>query len=200
MTINWDILISTGLGALIGSVLTLIATYVAHKLDRNAVKENERKLVFGFLQGVHDEIETLWDNYQEKVGARVESLQQGQPFQYYWAVTQEYFTIYTENAHLIGMVDEHDLRKQIVSTYARAKGLIDSYRLNNELVHKYEQAALIYAETEEEAHAQQANAIMQGLVTYAVSLKQSHSEVKSDVNILLRSLRKKGVLANGDNA
>ena len=197
MVINWDTLVSSGLGALIGSVLTLIATYLAHLLDRTKVKENEEKLVFGFLQGIHDEIETLWENYNGKVGVHVESLQQGQPFQYYWAVTQEYFTIYTENAHLIGCIDDHDLRKRIVSTYAKAKGLIDSYRMNNELVHKHEQSELIYEETKEEAHAKQAQAGIQILVSYASALKQSHSEVKADVTALLRALRKKGVLSNG---
>jgi hypothetical protein len=197
MTINWETLISSGLGALIGSALTLLATYFSHQLDRDKAKEDEAQLIFGFLQGIHDEIETLWDNYNENVGAHVESLQQGQPFQYYWAVTQEYFTIYTENAHLIGRVDDHDLRKQIVSAYARSKGLIDSYRLNNELVHKYEQAASIYAETQAETHGQQANARMQSMIMYAASLKESHTKVKADVTALLRALRKKGVLANG---
>lgn len=194
MAINGDVLISTGIGAFVGSALTLVATLVAHKLERDKNKEDEDELIFGFLQGIHDEIETLWDNYNEKVGAHVESLQAGQPFANYWAAFQEYFTIYSGNAHLVGRIDDHDLRKQIVSAYARAKGLLDAFRLNNELVHKYEQAALLYQETNNPVHESQTGAHLQALIAYSVSLKQSHMEVKAEVQALLRALRKEGVL------
>ncbi|MDX8385485.1 MAG: hypothetical protein R8M11_03095 [Gallionella sp.] len=191
MLLDWGTLISV----LIGGSITLIATLFAHLLVRCKAKDDEKELIFGFLQGIHDELETLWDSYNDKVGAHLESLQQDQPFLFIWPVAQEYFTVYTANAYLIGRVDDHDLRKQIVTTYARAKGLIDSYKLNNELVHEYQQAGLIYAETQNPIHAEQVNALLQKLEMYASSLKLIHSEVKSDVTALLRTLRKKGVLA-----
>ncbi len=74
---EWNVLIQTLIGSLIGSALTLVATYYAHRLERKKDKEDENKLIFGFLQGIHDEVETLWDNYNEKVGTHVESLQDG---------------------------------------------------------------------------------------------------------------------------
>ena len=197
---DWNVVLSTGVGALIGSALTLIATVVAHNLERKKQKQEENRLIFGFLQSVHDEIETLWDTYIEKVGSHVEALQPGQPFEYYWPITQEYFTVYNNNAFLIGRIKDHDLRKLIVSTYSKARGLIDSYRLNNELVHKYEQAVLLHQETNQAVHASHVNARLQALVTYATSLKQSHMEVKSQVQELLRELRKKGVLSQNDEA
>jgi hypothetical protein len=196
MTIDWNTLVSTGIGALIGSILTLIATLLAHWLERQKNTDDEEKLIFGYLQGIHDELETLWNNYNEKVGAHVESLQPGQPFLLYWAAFQDYFVIYTQNAHLIGRVENHDLRKQIVSAYSRAKGLMDTYRLNNEILHKYEQAILLHQETNDPVHKSQAEAYLQSLTQYSVSLKQSHMEVKIEVQALLRALLKQGVLSS----
>ncbi len=77
-----------------------------------------------------------------------------------------------------------------MSTYAKAKGLIDSYRLNNEFVHKYEQAYLLYQETNNKVHDEQAQVRKQSLILYSKLLKQAHMEVKIEVQILLRSLRK----------
>ena len=199
MIINWETLISTGIGALLGSILTLVATFIAHKLDQHRANSNEDKLIHGFLQGIHDEIETLWEDYNEKIGMRLESLTPNQSFNYYWLAYQDYFTIYTSNAHLIGKVDDHDLRKQIVSTYSKAKGLLDSYRMNNEMLHKFEQAAFLHQESGDANHDQQARALLQNLTLYAESLKQSHIAVKADVSSLLRILRKKGVLAVASN-
>lgn len=194
ITINLDSLISTGIGAFIGSVLTLAATFIAHHLDRKKTEENQERLIFGFLQGVHDEIETLWGLYNHRVGSMVESLQNEQALEVYWPISQDYFTVYVQNAHLIGQIKENDLRKQIVLTYTQAKGLVDSHRMNNELLHRYEQLILLYQETNEQVHLEQANAIHHSLVRYASSLKESRAILKENIESLLRAFHKLGVL------
>jgi hypothetical protein len=194
LTINLDSLISTGIGAFIGSVLTLAATFIAHYLERNKSLENDKKMILGFLQGVHDELETLWDLYNYRIGAMVESLRNDQALEFYWPISQDYFTIYVQNAHLIGQIKENDLRKQIVLTYTQARGLVDSHRMNNELLHKYEQLALLHQETNDEIHLQQAQASYNVMVEYGASLKESRAKLKESMDALLRSLRKLGVL------
>jgi len=195
--VNLDIptLVSSGIGAFVGSVLTLIATFIAHKLSEASQERKEKALIHGFLQGIHDEIETLWDAYLDGIGTRVETLKDKEPLNMYWPVTQEYFTIYNNNAFLIGRIQDHDLRKEIVSTYSKARGLIDSFRLNNDLVHKFEHAFWVYQETNNEVHKANAEAYQASLIEYAEHLKKAHKELKSNVAELLRSLRKKGVLA-----
>lgn len=108
---NADALISSGVGAFIGSALTLAGAYWVHWLERQDAALKEKEQIFGVLQGIHDEIETLWDSYLSTVGSHVESLREGNALMLYWPVTQDYFTIYNSNASLIGKISDHDLRK-----------------------------------------------------------------------------------------
>lgn len=194
MQIDWNALWSSGLGALIGSTIALIATFISHRLQRSQQDENEQRMLHGILQAIHDEIETLWDNYVDGVGHQLEALADSQPLNLYWPVTQEYFTVYNTNAFFIGRIQDHDLRKLIVSTYSKARGLIDSYRLNNDLVQKHEHAYWIYQETQNQIHKANAASRYAALTNYAKFLKKGHAEVKTQVQLLLRELRKKGVL------
>ncbi|MBD9360501.1 hypothetical protein [Methylomonas fluvii] len=153
-------------------------------------------MIHGILQAIHDEIETLWDNYVDNIGHQLEALGETEPLILYWPVTQEYFTIYNSNAFFIGRIQDHDLRKLIVSTYSKARGLVDSYRLNNDLVQKHEHAYWISQETQNQIHLANAKSHYAALVSYSKTLKKSHIEVKQQVQELLRELRKKGVLNN----
>jgi len=54
---------------------------------------------------------------------------------------------------------------------------------------------LIYLETRQEIHQQQAQAYYQALVEYAKTLKQGHNALKKEASDLLRMLRKHGVLS-----
>lgn len=106
-----------------------------------------------------------------------------------------YFTIYNANAFFIGKIKDHDLRKKIVATYSKARGLIDSFRMNNELVQKYEYAFVLAQESQTPIHQTTAQARYQSLIQYSEALKIRHAELKSIVSELLRHLRKEGVLS-----
>lgn len=195
MTIDCNTLLSSGVGALMGSALTLLAAYLTHRWDISKQKEQDAQLLKGILQAMHDEIETLWDAYIEGIGNQIEALQDGHPLNMYWPITQDYFTVYNSNAFFIGRIQDHDLRKLIVSTYSNARGLIDSYRLNYDFVNKYEHAFWLYQETNNQMHKANADACYTGLVQYSSKLKKRHTDVKQQVQALLRALRKEGVFA-----
>lgn len=194
MQIDWDALWSSGLGALIGSALTLLATYLSHRWQRSNQETKDQEMLLGILQAIHDEIETLWDNYMDGIGHQTEAMADGQPLNMYYPITQEYFTVYNTNAFFIGRIRDHDLRKLIVSTYSKARGLIDSYRLNNDLVQKHEHAYWIFQETQNQIHRANAASHYTALANYSKALKKGHAEVKKQVQELLRALRKEGVL------
>ncbi len=67
--------------------------------------------------------------------------------------------------------------------------------MNNELVQKWENADLLFQESQNQLHKNHANARYQLLVQYAAALKNGHSELKIMVSGLLRHLRKEGVLS-----
>jgi hypothetical protein len=194
MDVDWYNVLLCGISALIGSTVALVTVYLSHRWEVSKQKEQDARTLMGLLQAVHDEIETLWDLYMEGIGHRLEELPNGQALSTYYPVTQEYFTVYNTNAFFIGRIRDNDLRKLIVSTYSKARGLIDSYRLNNDLVQKHEHAYWLFLQTNSPVHEVAVQGRLQALVNYAAALKRLHEDVKRQVQDLLRALRKERVL------
>lgn len=192
---NADALLSSGVGALVGSALTLAGAWLAHHLGKNEANRKDDEHILGLLQAIHDEVEALWESYIATAGAQIEALQDEHPVLMYWPLTQDYFTIYNTNALSIGKIKDHDLRKQIVATYTRARGLVDSFRMNNELLQKWEHTHLLFQESQSELHKMRAQAHYESLTQYAASLKKTHLDLKSMAAELLRSLRERGGLS-----
>lgn len=194
ITFSLDSFISAGLGAFIGSSVALVGVYLSHWLQGKSQNKKDAKHLMGVLQAFHDETETIWESYHGNVGARIEALPDGDPFLMYWPISHDYFTIYNTNAIHIGRIKDHDLRKAIIATYTKGRGLIDSFRMNNEIVQKYEYAAILFQETQNPVHQANVENCIHALRQYAVSLKRQHGELKILVSDLLRRLRKQGVL------
>ena len=195
---NWDSLLSGLIGAVIGGVLTgvfsILAVNKTEKHNRDARSENDAKVLKGLLQALHDELDSIYERYQETMGAHIEALADGTPLLMYYPVINDFFTVYNANAFLIGRIENNDLRKSLVRTYVLAKGLVDSFRMNNELVSKFEHWHALAAETNSPLHQQNAQSHYNALVVYAKQIKKSHTEVKKSVGELMRMLHKQGVL------
>ncbi|SCX39899.1 hypothetical protein [Nitrosospira sp. Nsp1] len=139
---------------------------------------------------LRDEIETLWGVYQAGACASIVALPDDEPMLIYWPLTQEYFTIYNTYALSIGKIKNHMLRKQIIATYTKARSMIDSIRLNNDLLQQWERDCFLFQETRNPVHESHANARHKALVEYATALKESHSGLESAVSELLYRLRR----------
>ena len=70
-----------------------------------------------------------------------------------------------DDQHLGGI----DLRRVIFARYSMARGLVDSYRLNNDLVQKHEHVYWMLKKTDDHFHEQMAFGHFQALVEYAES-------------------------------
>ncbi len=190
-------------GAVIGGILTgfftLKATNKTYEHQKAHAKENEEQLIQGLLQSIHDEIETVFERYQDSMGSRLELLKADEALIFYYPLVSDFFSVYNGNSFLIGRIPNNDLRKKIIKTYTLSKGMVDSFRLNNDLVGKWEFAHKLYAESQSDVHKQQALAHYQALVEYAVTLKEMHNLLKAELNSLLRELRKAGVLDERNN-
>ena len=185
-----DTLIATALGALIGSCLTLVGVYWTHRTQKRDTARRDAEHIQGLLQAFHDEIETLWGVYQASAGAELEALPNDKPMFMFWPLTQDYLTIYNTHASFIGKIKNQELRKQIIATYTKIRGLIDSFRMNNDLMQKWEYAHSLFQETRSPLHESNAKARYQALIDYAVSLKEQHLELKAMASELLHHLRK----------
>lgn len=198
MSFDWATLGSAITGAIVGGLITgyfaLKSTQNAYKHQKEQATEGEAKLIKGVLHAIHDEIETVNERYQETMGAKIDSLTDGEALAFYYPLVSDFFTVYNTNSFIIGRIPSNDLRKQIIKTYTLAKGMIDSFRLNNDLVSKFEHSNKIFQETQQEVHQQHAAAHYNSLVEYTKSLKESHKALKQEISNLLRALRKNGVL------
>ena len=203
MSFEWSAFGSAITGALVGGFVagyfSLEATKRSFKNERAHSDENEEKLIKGLLQAIHDEIETVYERYQDTMGSKLESLEDGEALNFYYPLVSDFFSVYNGNTFLLGRIPDNDLRKQIIKTYTLSKGMVDSFRLNNDLVGKFEHSNKIFEETGEEVHKQHAIAHYNSLIEYANTLKQSHQELKQEIMNLLRVLRKHGVLSETGN-
>lgn len=203
MSFDWSSFGSAITGAIVGGLIAgyfaLVTTKQSFKEQRARADENESKLIKSLLQAIHDEIETIYDRYQEEMGSRLESLDEGEALVFYYPLVSDFFTIYNGNSFLIGRIQDNDLRKQIIKTYTLSKGMVDSFRLNNDLVQKFEFSQKVFEETLQEIHNQQMTANYNALSEYAKTLKRTHMSLKQEVATLLRILRKHGVLSERSN-
>ena len=91
---------------------------------------------------------------------------------------------------LIGHIEDDDLRKLLVTTYTKAKGLVDMLRFNNALVETYNNSQTTYQLAQADAYKLKAENEYAALVRYAVTLREFQRSVKPDVELLKRELRK----------
>jgi len=199
MSIDWATFGSTIIAAVIGGCIAgyfaMRSTDKAFENQKKQAQQNEDKLIKGVMQAIHDETETVFERYQETMGAKLESLPEGQPLLVYYPLVSDFFTVYNSNAFLLGRIPDNDLRKQIIKTYTLGKGIIDSFRMNNDMLQKFDYWNQVFQESKNATHQQKAAALFHSLVLYAKDMKTTHQQVKSEISQLLRTLRKQGVLS-----
>ncbi len=177
------------LGAIIGGVFTLWGVRKAYDFDLLKQKIYDQNEVNNFEQMIRTEIETLWSSYQEGIGASLEALPNNTPFELIYPVSQNYFSVYDNNTVLLGKISDNDKRKLIVTIYVQAKGLLDSYRMNNESLYKLEQTIFFNQQNNNSFFRQLQNSQIEGLKLYADNLKASHNKLKQNIETFLNISR-----------
>ena len=176
------------IGAFIGGFFTLVGTLVAHFLENRRDIGKEKRSLEGVLQAFHTELKTLWERYTVTVGSKLEDIQDRDPLLFYWPITQDYFTIYSSNAGRIGEVEDPELRSLIVATYTKGRGLVDSFRMNNELNSRYEHFTVMANSTRSQNDIANQNAYFEAMRIYSLTLKEQHKELKLLIDDLLHRL------------
>lgn len=175
--------ISGLLGAVVGGLFTLYATKV--EIRSNAAKEarHEQKEMQSLLDSIALELRTLWSMHERRIGPMLQSLKPGEPFLYYYPLSQNYFVIYDANATRIGAIADASLRTAIVVTFNKCKKVIDGLTYNNTLFLDWR--ALIQRSDESAHDKAEIAAKYKELCDYAASLKADHEELKTYVDTLL---------------
>ncbi len=178
------------IGALVAYFAANKATAQAHKNQLELEEKRYRVELRSLLQAIHDEIETAWEIYED-YGKVLDSLEDGKPVMMQSPIGVN-FTIYAMNCHRIGQIEDHDLRKLIITTYARAFEQVACIQENNRMLTRRD-----FLLSTDDMSAEHRIEEQQGqLDFYGGVLKRNHFELRKLKDQLLRSLHKRGVLSD----
>jgi hypothetical protein len=191
----------SGLMGLIGSLVGAAAGYFgatraadkSYMHQTNLEEERSKTELLSLLQAIHDEIEIQWDIYED-YGKVLDNLADGEAVMMQSPIGVN-FTIYLTNCHRIGQIEDHDLRKLIITTYARAIEQVTCVQENNRMLINLDiirSAQNVGTWGQEKEQQEQLN-------YYGGVMKKNHLELKKLKTELLRSLHKRGVLSDVSN-
>lgn len=172
MSFDFNSLVSALSGSLIGGMFVLIGVGIKEYLD----KKRDKQKVKNIIKGISIEINTIWDMYINRVGTLLEELSDEEMFGYIYPINQDYFTVYSNNADLIGSIENKNISNSIIKIYTMAKGLIDSFQLNNQMLEKVEE----YENTNNELKYTYEDILRK----YSANLKKLHYDLKKEIEIL----------------
>ncbi|MFC5427620.1 hypothetical protein ACFPTO_02155 [Paraburkholderia denitrificans] len=167
-----------GIGSL-AAVGAAVWIYARQYADKKADGENETR---AFVEAILAEVQEAWDGYCVEIHPALQALPEGQHFDVVYPVSAEPFTIYNNNASIVGKIDDPELRTVIVKIYALAKGTIHSFQLNNSLLAEYKQLSLLYQQPNRDAVLA---AHLNNLRDYAVKLKERNQWMTEAVSAFL---------------
>jgi len=181
------------LGALVGGLITghytLRGVREQYRLEQEMRETTEKGLIRNFRQMIRTEVQTLWDHYLNDMGREVEGLGEHEPLLAIYPVTQNnYFSVYDNNCASLGSIEDEHLRGLIVKVYTRAKGLLDAFRMNNELIKDYRETDFQRLHFQNLHLRDLAKQKLEALRNYADSIKQEHATMRQLVQDLLNNL------------
>jgi hypothetical protein len=175
------------IGAAVGGIFTLKATDKAIRDENEKEIRREEKEVQNMLDAIGVELGTLWGFHMRRIGALIESMpEEGAALEFYYPLTQDYFTVYNTNAAMIGRVKDHILRESVVVCYNKCKKVVDGFKYNNVLFRDYRDMLLMPASSPH--HQDYVQAKYRELVDYALVVREDHYELKEYVERLLKLL------------
>jgi hypothetical protein len=193
LNIDWDVVIPGLIAGLVTGACMWVALWLQHKHERDIHTQKEDAQVKAFVHAIMVEVETLWAAYYEGAGKRLEALEKGKAFMYFYPISQDYFTVYNGSAFLVGKIEHARLRRAIVETYTKARGLIDGFTLNNDMVQKWNHLDLMRQDSQNPTLIHMMWMQEQSLVHHAVKLREIHRQTKESLEHLLLIAKTKGI-------
>lgn len=177
------------LGALVGGLFTLWGTLIEGRRQKRALEEEARSKQRSVLIGIRTEIITLIDLYKSRMSDSIDNYDGREPFSNIFPLSQNYFSFYDTNSLALASINEEAL-KSIVMFYGSAKGLVDTYKMNNDVVDELSKLQTIFHETTMDIHKFNWEETYRIAIDYGNSLKDIHNEVMSRVKICLENIER----------
>ena len=190
----WKLIISSGIGGAIAGIFTLLATIVTLKHYRDKEKEKENTEIISLFQALIAEIESLWERYYESIGKVVADVEtdNGYFLTNYYQAKENYIVVYDNNVHLIGKINDYELRKNIVKFYVQLRSMVETYHLYNEYLKEYEYYFYSFKTGKDVSqnvkYKQRAEELSKQLSLMTFDLQQLHLNVEYFKNITIPKL------------
>lgn len=138
---------------------------------------------------------TTWNIYKIGIGATVEEIQTGKPFAFFYPVSQEGVFMVFNNTD-VAEIDDKELRRGIITTYVYARGLIETFRMNNALIDAWQQAVNQANSSNPQGPdnlRKLAEARANDLASYSSSILKYHHLVEDELKKVLARFRQLGI-------
>ncbi len=134
--------LSALIGALVGGSFALggsvVATLLSKYFNDQQVQQEKLDILQSTLEAIATELQVLFDRYQLTMGQHLANLPFNSSLNLYYYATENYITIFDNNARLLGNLKDKVLRDLIIRTYINIKALLDGFKLNNTMYGNYE--------------------------------------------------------------
>lgn len=136
---TWAAIIGAVIGGLLTGWFSLCAQKQAAKHQRRLALEAERRTVKNLLAAIRAELlvlkahnlDPIQKTLKQRAAARANLPYASQlPPLAMIRIDQNYFTVFESNGGALGMIDDKNLLREIVTVYGLAKGLVDSLNTN----------------------------------------------------------------------
>jgi len=130
LKVDWSALLST----LVGAGSAVFGVVLGAGLERKHAAEARRAIVVGGIKALWAEMAVNMERYETELAGRVRQLEADGYLAVNWPIHSDYFAVYAANAGLLGEVNDDQLAKDIIKSVTIAKGMVDSLRLNLEIL------------------------------------------------------------------
>lgn len=124
-TIDWTTIICSAVAALIGALIgwgsTHCATNKAYKHNQELQEKELKTFEKATALSIVEELKILKELYEEEFDREYSTLGDHYYLNYTYTITQDYTTVFTQNAGEIGLIENEELRKLILNSYITLK-------------------------------------------------------------------------------
>lgn len=181
--------VSSIAGGLLGGLFTYLGVRLTINHEKQKNLAAEKSEVNAFCKAIYAELDSILSRYLFSIGDQIGKHRTDQPFLFFYSVGEEYFTVFNSNAHLLGKVEDDELRSRIVRIYTFTKGHLDSLRMNNAMLAEVKALAPIgHFKRDDPQFIKYQNALAQ-LTAYAPTLVKSHADLVTGIEETLRKLK-----------
>lgn len=132
------------IGAILGGLATFLSTHQAYKNNINLEKQKEKLIERSVVLSISEELQSLICSYQEEMDKLYQNLPDNEFLDSSYSITQDFMTIYQNNANKIGLIEDDELRALIIKSYTYFKRYIEYLLKYAQMLKEFNKKRMIF--------------------------------------------------------